>query len=452
MNVLTEYLQQYYDEVDYKEFYRDVFPAGSLQQKGIFEKGKYNGIIVELTSDKKQNGKQRVLRHTLTDDQEKLDEVVNRDNFCLMSPISYAGKTRDSSFGREIYALAFDLDGIQTNTRNGKEYPYGLESLIYQFEELDRLPKPTYIASSGTGLHLYYLFKQPIPMFDNIVEQLEVLKKELTRMMWHDSISRLVDDIQYEPVCQGFRMVGTTTKNGDRVRAFSIGDKVDIDYLNHFVREDYKMKNYVYKSNLTLEQAKEKYSEWFQNRIIEKRPRKTWQFNRNVYDRWLERLPNEAKLGHRYWSVWVLAVTAMKCGISQEELERDAFGLIESMNKLDKTGSDPFTKEDVLAALEGYDSVWYTYPIEKMSYRSDIPIHKNKRNGLKQVDHLEIARAIQAIKDKQKGTNWRENNGRPSAEQMVKQWRDQHPSGSKRECRDETGLTYPTIRKWWNEV
>lgn len=452
MNVLTEYLQQYYDEVDYKEFYRDVFPAGSLQQKGIFEKGKYNGIIVELTSDKKQNGKQRVLRHTLTDDQEKLDEVVNRDNFCLMSPISYAGKTRDSSFGREIYALAFDLDGIQTNTRNGKEYPYGLESLIYQFEELDRLPKPTYIASSGTGLHLYYLFKQPIPMFDNIVEQLEVLKKELTRMMWHDSISRLVDDIQYEPVCQGFRMVGTITKNGDRVRAFSIGDKVDIDYLNHFVREDYKMKNYVYKSNLTLEQAKEKYSEWFQNRIIEKRPRKTWQFNRNVYDRWLERLPNEAKLGHRYWSVWVLAVTAMKCGISQEELERDAFGLIESMNKLDKTGSDPFTKEDVLAALEGYDSVWYTYPIEKMSYRSDIPIHKNKRNGLKQVDHLEIARAIQAIKDKQKGTNWRENNGRPSAEQMVKQWRDQHPSGSKRECRDETGLTYPTIRKWWNEV
>ena len=452
MNVLTEYLQQYYDEVDYKEFYRDVFPAGSLQQKGVFEKGKYNGIIVELTSDKKQNGKQRVLRHTLTDDQEKLDEVVNRDNFCLMSPISYAGKTRDSSFGREIYALAFDLDGIQTNIRDGKEYPHGLESLIYQFEELDRLPKPTYIASSGTGLHLYYLFKQPIPMFDNIVEQLEVLKKELTRMMWHDSISRLVDDIQYEPVCQGFRMVGTITKNGDRVRSFSIGDKVDIDYLNHFVREDYKMKNYVYKSNLTLEQAKEKYSEWFQNRIIEKRPRKTWQFNRNVYDRWLERLPNEAKLGHRYWSVWVLAVTAMKCGISQEELERDAFGLIESMNKLDKTGSDPFTKEDVLAALEGYDSIWYTYPIEKMSYRSDIPIHKNKRNGLKQVDHLEIARAIQAIKDKQKGTNWRENNGRPSAEQMVKQWRDQHPSGSKRECRDETGLTYPTIRKWWNEV
>lgn len=43
---------------------------------GLFEKGKYNGIIVEVTKDKLQNGKQKVLRHTLTDDLEKLDEVI----------------------------------------------------------------------------------------------------------------------------------------------------------------------------------------------------------------------------------------------------------------------------------------------------------------------------------------------------------------------------------------
>lgn len=170
-------------------------------------------------------------------------------------------------------------------------------------------------------------------------------------MMWHDSISKFVDDIQYEPVCQGFRMVGTMTKNGDRVRAFSVGDRVDIEYLNHFVREDQKVKDFAYKSDLTLERAKDKYPEWYQNRIINKKPRNTWQFSRKVYDKWLERLPREAKLGHRYWSIWVLAVTAMKCGISQEELERDAFGLIESMNKIDKDGKNPFTKEDVLAAL-----------------------------------------------------------------------------------------------------
>lgn len=86
-------------------------------------------------------------------------------------------------FSREIYALAFDLDGIQTNIRDGKEYTHGLENPIYQFDEFDRISIPTYIVSSGTGLYLYYLLRQPIPMFENIVEELEVLKKELTRMM-----------------------------------------------------------------------------------------------------------------------------------------------------------------------------------------------------------------------------------------------------------------------------
>ena len=269
-------------------------------------------------------------------------------------------------------------------------------------------------------------------------------------MMWHDSISKFVDDIQYEPVCQGFRMVGTMTKNGDRVRAFSVGDKVDIEYLNHFVREDQKVKDFAYKSDLTLEKAKNKYPEWYQNRIIDKKPRNTWQFSRKVYDKWLERLPREAKLGHRYWSMWVLAVTAMKCGISQEELEKDAFGLLDSMNKIDKDGTDPFTEDDVLAALEGYDSAWYTYPIDKMSYRSDIPIKKNKRNGRKRKQHIKMVNAMRIMKRDVLGEDEYKNNGRPSAEQVVKEWRDSHLRGTKKQCKEDTGLTYPTIRKWWN--
>ncbi len=30
MNILTKYLEQYFDEVDYKEFYRNIFPIGSF--------------------------------------------------------------------------------------------------------------------------------------------------------------------------------------------------------------------------------------------------------------------------------------------------------------------------------------------------------------------------------------------------------------------------------------
>lgn len=132
MNLLTKYLETYFDEVTYKDFYRDIFPVGVLQCKGkdYYGDRKYNGIIVEVTDEKLNSGKPKVLRHTLTDDLEKLDEVVSRDNFCLMSPISYAGKTRDSSMARELYALAFDLDGIQTRIKDGED-----ETLNYTDEE-----------------------------------------------------------------------------------------------------------------------------------------------------------------------------------------------------------------------------------------------------------------------------------------------------------------------------
>ena len=447
MNLLTKYLETYFDEVTYKDFYRDIFPVGVLQCKGkdYYGDRKYNGIIVEVTDEKLNSGKPKVLRHTLTDDLEKLDEVVSRDNFCLMSPISYAGKTRDSSMARELYALAFDLDGIQTRIKDGEEWPYGLANFFHQVDHMMIMPKPTYVVSSGTGVHLYYVFERPVPMFENIVEQIEILKKELTRMMWHDSISKLVDEIQYEPVCQGFRVVGTITKTGERVRAFKTGPKVTMEYMNSYYPDEFQVKEFTYKSDLTLYQAKEKYPEWYQERIIEKKPKNTWIFNRRVYDRWLQRIQTEYSVGHRYWCVWVLAVTAMKCGVSLDELERDAFGLIERFNK----DENPFTKEDVLAALEGYDSAWFTYPVEKMAYRSDIPIEKNKRNGRKQNQHLKIARFTRDLNyDDPNG--WINKEGAPTKQLIVQKWKSEHPNGKKIDCERETGLSRHTVLKWWN--
>lgn len=39
-NVLTEYLRDQFDEVDPREFYRTIFPAGELEQKDEYVKGK----------------------------------------------------------------------------------------------------------------------------------------------------------------------------------------------------------------------------------------------------------------------------------------------------------------------------------------------------------------------------------------------------------------------------
>ena len=457
-NLISNYLYTYYDEVNYKYFYRDLFPLGSFQSRGehIFTNSsknyKYNGIIVEVTNSIKSNGKPKVLRHTLTDDLDILDDIVKRDNFCLMSPISYVGKTRDSSNARDLYALTIDVDGIQIEERNTGQFPYGLANLLHQMENMEILPIPTYIVSSGTGIHLYYVFERPIPLFDNVLDQIEILKRELTRKCWHDSISSLVKSIQYEPVCQGFRIVGTITKKGDRARAFKIGKKVDIEYLNSFVREEYRVKSFVYKTKLTLKQAELKYPKWYKDKIVDKKPKGTWIFHRRVYDKWLSRIKEEATLGHRYWCIWTLAVTAIKCDISKEELDKDAFSLLDILNERTKNKDDysPFTEDDVMAALEGYDSNYITYPIDKMAYRTNIVINKNKRNGMKQYEHLEIARFIQVLKDRQQGKDWREGNGRKQKKEIVFNWRIKNPKGTKYQCIKETGLTKPTVYKWWD--
>ena len=430
-------LESQFDEVHYLDFYRDIFPEGSFEERGVYEDGKYNGIAVTIAK-----GSKRAKRLTVTDDLDAITDMAASDDFCLMSPISYVGKSRKSSNARFMYAMTIDLDG--------------LENLIQWqqlMDQIDRepgvlvggwgLPRPTYLISSGTGLHLYYVFEKPIPMFKNIVEQLEKLKKRITWQAWTQGASSLHDKVQYESLFQGFRVVGTITKDGGRCRAFSVGEKVTVEYLNQFVPEEYRPTNFVYKSDLRLEDAKKKYPEWYQRRVVEKRPKNTWTCKKALYDWWIGKIYGGADQGHRYWCIMTLATYARKCGVPRETLENDAYGLIPFMN----TKGDAFTEDDVLHALEAYTDSYITYPIDTIVVRTGIPIEKNKRNGRKQADHVKL---MNFIRDEINGNkNWREGNGRPSKQDIVEEWQCQNPDGTKKQCQNETGLSYPTIRKWW---
>ena len=150
-NVFTEWLETYFDEVTPYDFYRDIFPAGELEKTGVYETGKYCGIAIEVTKEKKPNGKAKIKRYSITDDLNTISKLTHSDNFCLMSPISYAGKERNADNARFMYAMAIDLDHIII--KDGK--PAGLISLWNgHIEDAGRIPKPTYIVSSGSGLHL----------------------------------------------------------------------------------------------------------------------------------------------------------------------------------------------------------------------------------------------------------------------------------------------------------
>ena len=442
-NILTKYLYTYHDEIEPKEFYRAIFPKGELQEKGVYEKGKYNAIVVEVTKEKKKNGKDRILRHTITDDLDKIDEIVERDNFCLMSPISYIGKERKSDNARVLYALTIDLDGVII--KNGDD-PFGLRTLFHQIENIERIPMPTYIVSSGTGVHLYYVFEKSIMLFSNVVKQLQKYKRELTRIIWQGYITNLDDSVQYESLFQGFRMVGTITKKGERARAFETGKPVTMEYMNQFVDDEFKTDDFVYKSNLTLVKAKEKYPNWYKNRIEKKQPKGTWICKRDLYEWWKKRMLKEAKTGHRYYCLMMLAVYARKSGIEQDELENDAFNLMEVLDALPASEDNPFTEKDVIDALQAYDDRYMTYPINSISYLTDIRIEKNKRNYRKQEVHLKRARLVQSF-DYPDG-EWRNKEGRPSKEQIVKEYRKNNPNAKKSQCIKDTGLSKMTVYKW----
>ena len=447
MNLLTEYLLHHYYEVRPIDFYRDIFPSGELQEKGIYEKGKYNAIAVEVTKEKKENGKDKVLRHTITDDLNKINEIISRDNFCLMSPISYIGKERNSDNARILYALAIDLDGVIIKEGND---PFGLRTLIHQIENINRIPMPTYIVSSGTGLHLYYVFEKPIMLFKNVVKQLQKYKRELTRIIWQDYITKLSDNVQYESLFQGFRVVGTITKKGERARAFKTGEHVTMEYMNKFVDKEFKTDDFAYKSNLTLAQAKEKYPKWYEERIIQKKPRGTWTVNRAVYDWWKNRILREAKTGHRYYCLMMLAVYARKAAIDRDELEKDAFNIMSIFDKLPASDDNPVDEKDVIDALQAYEDRYITYPINSISYLTDIHIEKNKRNYRKQKDHIILMNTMKSLK-KQLGEEMKE--GRPEGsgtkEQIVKTYREKNPTARKSDCIRDTGLSKMTVYKWW---
>lgn len=438
---LSEALAYSYDEVYYIDFYRDIFPVGSFEKKGIYEDGKYNGIAVSIAT-----GSKKAKRWTITDDLEAIADMACSDDFCLMSPISYAGKSRNSANARFLYALAIDLDGIET-----------LDEWAFFLHQIDKghdifpfgLPRPTYLVSSGTGIHIYYVFEKPIPCFKNIVEQMENLKRRLTWQAWTQGASALFDNVQYESLFQGFRVVGTITKTGGRCRAFKVGKKVTVEYLNEFVPKEWKATNFTYKSDLRLDEAKEKYPEWYEKRIVNKQPKGTWTCKKALYDWWLRRW-GEAQQGHRYWYVMTLATYAEKCGVPKDVLEKDAYELVPLLN----AKGNKFTEDDVLHALEAYSDSYITYPIDTIVNRTGIKIEKNKRNFRKQDVHIKIMSSTRDIL--YPNGEWRNKDGRPKgaskAKQIVYEWREEHPDGTKSQCKLDTGLTYPTIRKWWENI
>lgn len=438
--ICTEFFSNF-DEISAAAFYRELFPLGELQGKNESKNFKYNAIACEISNP--------VRRFTLSDDLQHLDELLKSENFVIMSPISYVGKARTAKNARYLYALTFDLDGIK-----GKQ---GLTDLFFQMQN-EFLPYPTYTVNSGNGLHLYYFLDVPVPLFPSVTAPLEKLKNVLTQKIWNRYVTKFYEeqDIQYEPIWQPFRIVGGVTKDfkktGHRSRVWRTGKPVSLEQLNRYVPEEYRIpRNAIqYKSEMSLEEAKEKYPDWYERRILNHEKKKHWTVKPALYEWWLDKLRSQTRVGHRYYCIMCLAIYAKKCGIGFDRLKADAMSLLQQFDEMTTEDDNHFTRQDIKDGLKAYRDEFCTMPINSIVHFSGILIEKNKRrkkplkrnNG----DAFKAARAIQDIQDPD--GKWRNQDGRPSYREAVFKVLDSKPEITAAEFCELTDMSRAVFFKY----
>ena len=447
-------LQEWYgDNLDPHDFYMELFNDGvDLQSRSGDHDGQANVIVVS----KENHGLGKEKRYTIHADNRFQDIAdIPEDEFAFMSPISYFGKNRTLKNARFMYAMTIDLDGV------------GKKQLLNLLTQIDNevIPRPTYIANSGTGMHLYYKFDTPVPMYPAMQEALKELKHTLTSWVWNTYTSTIRKK-QYQSINQGFRLVGGETKvllqmnepfdragkhyDGINMTAtvgvWRTGQPVTLSYLEDFLSLDIGFDAIgKYSSHHTLEECKAKIPEWYQRRIVEKKDAGQWTVKRDLYDWWIEKVKEGGADGHRYWCLYALATYAVKCDISFEELKKDA-AMLQPI--LSERGIEPFTTKDMRDALRLYSDQSLAARLTRryIEEQTAIPMPANKRNYRSQEQHIKIMNAVRDVL--YPNGEWR---GRSSKGQIVAEWRHNYPEGKKIDCSKETGLHINTVYKWWNE-
>lgn len=428
-------------EVSAMDVYSDIFSLGFNEiQMENEPPGAYKANpIGYYKNNDAQKGHFRIM---FDDTFETTLKVLQDADFAILNGITYFGRKNVQEHASTMRAMIFDLDG--TDAKHLANFFSGaIRGNAY--------PVPNYVVMSGHNVHLYYVFEYAIPLYPNIKLQLKELKFALTRKMWNP-YTTTIEKPQYQGINQGFRVIGGKTKiPGVRVRAFRMNDHpFNLETLGEYVPEESRVdESKLFKMTFyTLEEAKKKYPDWYEKRVVRKEPKGSWTCKRDLYNWWLRQIQSGASHGHRYFCIMCLAIYGVKCGISFEEVKKDAYDLISFLNSL--KADEPFTESDVNSALECYDSNYVTFPRDEISKLTAIPIQPNKRNGRRLEAHIKMVNATRKFRRDVLNEDEYGNNGRKSKQEVVQQWRLEHPDGRKADCVRDTGLTKPTVYKWWD--
>ena len=439
-------------EVTAMDVYRDMFQFGEgyLQKEnepGGFHKANPIGY---WKNDGEAHGHYRIM---FEDTFEDLLPELQKADFCILNGITYFGRKNVQEHASKMFAMIFDLDGVTDKTLN---------AFLNGAFAAKAYPIPNYIILSGHGVHLYYLFEKPIPLFPNIKLQLKELKYALTDRIWNRYTSTS-ESRQKQGINQGFRVIGGRTKKDapeKSVRAFQMNTHpFSLTQLSEYVPEAMKVdeKKLFRESKMSLEEARKKYPEWYEKVVIGKDKSKArWKIEEKVhgdnpyalYDWWKKKIRDGAAYNHRYFCLMCLAIYGVKCDVPYEQVEKDVLEFVPFMNAINP--DDPFTVSDAESALECYDHRYCTFPIKDIEVISAIRIKRNKRNGRPQETHMKIISSTRDVLYPE--GKWRNKEGRPlgsgTKEQVVMRYVEAHPDASVSEIARALRVSRPTVYKY----
>ena len=467
---LMEYMDTSgYPKINGCKFYEDIFPACEEAGKLHTDFSHPNAVFLYHDNERDRLRRRIMLKDTWEED---FCEYIEKSKLALCSGLTYRGRANRLEKAQQMNALIFDLDGVGVEEFKILEARWGMKG-----GECRAVPKPTYTVLSGSGLHLYYVFFEPIALFPNIKLQLKALKYDLTFTIWDYGETSKEESVQYQSINQSFRMPGSlNTKNEHetQVVAFRTGERVDLDYLNRFVVEPgnkVDIEKPFKPTKITKKEAQELYPEWYE-RVIVKREKKAkkWAIDEKVhgedpyalYHWWIGKSDNvkngkkpdikkRIKGGHRYYFLMCMAIFASKCNVPREKLKADMKEIFEEIAKIPH--KNELTQADMAAALEAYSKEYYDTSIVEINYWTGVEIEKNKRNGRSQARHLAIARMD---KEHLKETGTLKNpEGRPAGKSKerdkVREYRLEHPDAGPTDCIRDTGISRNTVYRWWKK-
>ena len=497
-------------ETEWKDFYSYLFPLGTLQPYNPFvdedgtphkknnadgtyrrkmrwidarSEGKGNLVVVREDAYTTKDGIEKKKRkpYVIYDGQyDDFEYSLKATGKCLVSPVSYFGRRMTKDASHEVFAVVVDIDFVA---------PEMLRNFIRIYsQEQRRASLPSFIVNSGRGLHLYFLLKEPVRLYNYAKDALTTLKNNLADSFWNEATSLRPFKVDHGSIVQEFRAVGSRTKLGAdyTVKAYQCHPEMKrftLDELNEMLLPENQIDvSKVYScvdtqryDTTPLSQAKDLWPEWYASMIEEygteeqfpvplpKSAKYKYHFvmPRKVYDRIVASAKENVFVGGRYNTLRTICALGIKCSdyderknpnpVTDEEIRRDVWALFPTYRAMGESDADRFTESDVEDALSILDEK--NRELGRRTKRAWVEAKTAikfppaiKRNGRKQEAHLRRIRRDQ----EEDGIQWRNKDGAPEKKDIVLNWKRLHPEGKKMDCHKDTGLSRVTIDKWWN--